>query len=357
MVCTEISNIRLVSQHVAAKKFTSVKDVVGYMGAMQAQDYAMAKWAVGSRLANATDKAVEDAINKGEIIRTHLMRPTWHIVSADDIYWLLDLTGIHVKSLLKTRHTELELAGSELPSIYSLLEKTLSGKCLTKDELTAEFVKAKISVDDNRLYHTLLRAELDGIVCSGVVKNKKQTYALLEERVPRPAPISRDEALGRLAQKYFTAHGPATLQDFVWWSGLPVRDARKAIDIIKSDFVSETIGSDVYWFLESNTKSVQPSDRVFLLSAFDEFLISYRDRKASISADIQPKAISSNGIFRPIIVVNGQVVGLWKRTIKKDTVCVEFQFLKTVESQFMDLIEQEVVRFGAFLGKNIEIKK
>jgi len=229
------------------------------------------------------------------------------------------------------------------------------GKHLTREELIAELEKAQIATNDNRASHLLLRAELDGIVCSGATKGKKQTYALLEERVPKTQPLTKEEALVNLARKYFTSHCPATIQDFVWWSGLSVSDTKYALEMVKLDFISETIDSQTYWF--SNSLSIPKSDQefVYLLPAFDEFIISYKDRSASLPFENHNRTVSNNGIFRPVIVVNGQVIGIWKRTTKKDKVIVETELFKQPDKTIKGLIEKASIQFGYFLEKQVEI--
>lgn len=356
MTLKDIANIRLTSQQIAGTKFKTAKDMVGWMGAMQAQDYAMAKWAVGIRLSNSTEQVIQAAIDKGEIIRTHLLRPTWHLVSADDIYWMLELTVPQIKAALKSRHKELELSETIFTKSNKLIEKELTGgKHLTREELISKLEKTKIVTDNNRASHLLLRAELDGIVCSGATKGKTQTYALLAERVPKTKTLTRVEALAKLAQKYFSSHCPATLQDFVWWSGLSVKDARNALEMVKSDFISETIGSETYWLTHSFSKLKKDKTSVYLLPAFDEFIISYKDRGASLALVNNKKAISDNGIFRPVVVINGQVTGLWKRTIKKSKMIVEIEFLEPHNKTSKKLIEKAAEEFGHFWDKKIEV--
>lgn len=357
MTLSDISNIRLINQQITATKFKTVKDIVGWMGATQAQDYAMAKWAIGARLPNSTVEMVEDAIDKGEIIRIHLLRPTWHIISADDIYWLLELTAPKIKASLRTRHKGLELTESVIGKTNVLIHDALTGgKHLTREELVAIFENAKIATSDNRTSHILLGAELDGIVCSGAAKDNKQTYALLNERIPKPKSLTKEESLERIARKYFTSRYPATLQDFVWWSGLSVGDARNALEMVKSNFVSEKIGSETYWFTNSFSIPKNDNNLTYLLPAFDEFLICYKDRSASLPSNIQKKTVSDNGIFWPIIVLNGQVIGLWKRTIKKDTVIVETNFFQALNKSTIDLVEKEALKLGNFLNKKAVLK-
>jgi hypothetical protein len=353
----DISNIRTFSQKIAATEFKTVKEIVRWMGAIQAQDFSMAKWAIGLRILDSTDERIEDSFNKGEIIRTHLLRPTWHFISAEDIYWMLELTAPQIKSSMKSRNKELELSESIFTKSKCLLEKTLSnGLSLTRDEIAREYNKVKIRTDGNRLSHLLVRAELDGIVCSGPIKANKQTFSLLQDRVPRKKVLTRDESLVELAKRYFKSRGPATLHDFVWWSGLPVKDARQALESVKSGFITEMIGSEKYLFSTSSPIDIYNKTYIHLLPAFDEFLISYRDRSASLSAGDNKKAVSSNGIFNPLIIINGQVTGLWKRSINKTKVIIEPILLQQLNKTNRNLIEKNAYRFGRFLNKEIEVR-
>ncbi len=356
MNSTDIAQMRLHNQQIAGTTHKTPKDLVNWMGAMQAQDYAMAKWALGVRLSNATDASIEAAISRGEVIRTHLMRPTWHFVSADDIYWMLDLTAPHIKSLVRTRHKELELTEDIFSRSYEIMSKALEGgKHLTRKALGAALEKANIATHSQRLYHLVLRAELDGILCSGPPEGKQPTYVLLEESVPEKQTLVREEALARLARKYFTSHAPATLRDFVWWSGLPVKDARQAVEIIKPDFISETIHEATYWLTNDFSQPQNKENSVHLLPAFDEFIISYKDRSATISSGHHKKAVSSNGVFRPIIVVDGQVAGIWKRILKKDKVIITPTLFQPPAKHVRRLFEKEATAFGDFLGMKVEI--
>ncbi|NOU18689.1 MAG: winged helix DNA-binding domain-containing protein [Bacteroidales bacterium] len=357
MTLIDISNIRLINQQIITTKFTTVKDIVGWMGAMQAQDYAMVKWAIGARLSNSTNEVIEKAIDQGEIIRTHLLRPTWHFVSAEDIYWLLELTAPKIKASLRLRHQGLELTESLINKSNELIQKALlGGNHLTREEIVAILQNAKIATDENRTSHILMRAELDGIVCSGAIKDKKQTYALLSERVPKTKSQTREESLEKIASRYFTSRCPATLQDFVWWSGLSVSDARNALEMVKAGFISEKKGSETYWFTNSFSVPQSDNNSTYLLPAFDEFLISYKDRSASLPLANFKKAVSDNGIFRPIIVINGQVLGLWKRTIKNDKVIVETDFFQPQNKSIKNLVEEKAIAFGNFLGKKTDVK-
>lgn len=326
------------------------------MGAMQAQDYAMAQWAVGVRLPQATAQAVSTAIDAGDIIRTHVLRPTWHLVSADDIHWMVELSAPQVKALCKSRHKQLGITEAVESKSKDVITHALSqGQHLTREEVVAELEKHTIATADNRAAHLLMIAELDGLICSGKAKGKKQTYALLAERVPKKESLTRDEALAKLATKYFASHCPATVQDFVWWSGLSVKDARRALEMIQAEVVSEHVNGVVYWFSHSYSMPKDSAKPVLLLPAFDEFLISYRDRSASLAAHDNQRVISRNGIFWPVIAVDGQVQGLWKRTVKNDVVIVETDLFFPLQRAAKESIEEKAKAFGEFIGKRTEV--
>lgn len=354
---SDISALRLHNQQILSTNFKTTKELVSWIGAMQAQDYNQAKWAIGVRLPHLTEAQIESEFNSGEIIRTHLMRPTWHFVSANDIYWLLELTAKQIKSAMKSRNRDLGLTEAVFKKSQEILLKALEGNhSKTREELSTLLIQAGISTDKNRLSHILMEAEIDRIVCSGGIREKKQTYALLAERVPEKKTFSKEEALALLAKKYFTSHGPATLPDFIWWSGLPVADARKALEMNKSSLISEMIGADTYWFSDSINLPTSPPNSVFLLPAFDEYLISYKNRSAAITADHHTKAISNNGIFWPVIVVNGQISGLWKKTIKKDTALIELDHFRTHNKKEVQLINKASESFGHYSGMMTEVK-
>ncbi len=304
----------------------------------------------------SSEKIIEDAVNNGEIIRAHLLRPTWHFAANEDVCWMLELTAQHIKSSLKSRHKNLGLDTEAIKRSNRIIEKSLSGgNHLSREELMSELIKAKFDVSENRSSHFMLMAELEGIVCSGAAKGKKQTYALFDEHVAKSKTIKRDEALAKLTERYFTSHGPATLKDFVWWSGLPVADARNAIEMVKSKFISEIIDEKEYWFVDSIKIPKKIKESAYLLPAYDEFTISYTDRCAVLNPNAIDKAISNNGIFRPIIVVNGQVVGLWKPVKTKDKINIETEFFVKLDKAVKSLIKNKVQEFNEFVDLEIKL--
>jgi hypothetical protein len=356
MTLSDISHARLLNQQITGSTFGSARELVYHMGAMQAQDYPMAKWAIGVRLPGSTQELIEKAIDQGEIIRTHVLRPTWHLVAAEDVHGMLSLTAPHIKARMKSRLNELEITEKLISQSYVKIEKALAGKChLTRDELTAELIKDGIAIDSTRSAHLMMRAELDGIICSGVSKGKKPTYALMAERVPMKKVLSQEESLAQLAQRYFSSHGPATLQDFAWWSGLSVGLAKQALELVKTEFLSETVGPHTYWLSNSFSFPKTWNRSTRLLPAFDEFIISYKDRSMSLAFHHHSKTVSSNGIFRPVIVENGQVTGLWSRTVKKDKVVIKTKLFGSSSPASRNQIEKAARALGEFLRLKTEV--
>ena len=348
----DLSTRRLINQQIAGTGFTSVQALVGWMGAVQAQDYAMAKWALGTRLPGSTDGSVEQAIDKGEIIRTHVLRPTWHFVSAQDVYWMLELTGPRIRARLTPREKYLGLAPAMIARSNAVIERALrDGQHLTRDELVAELKRNKLPTTEYRDGHLIGRAELEGIICSGATKDKKPTYALLSERVPNKQVPGPEEALARLAHKYFSSHGPATIHDFAWWSGLPVSEARRALELTDSEFNCATYDGVTYWFPDSSAGLPNKSQSVHVLPAFDEYIVSYQDRRAVLMRVGDKNAVTAGGVFRPIIVVDGQVTGIWKRQIEKERVTVKLDFFDAPGKATIRLIEKAFAPFARFVGK------
>src|SRR5262245_50797533 len=275
-----IARRRLMNQHIAQAAFEKPSDEVAWLGAVQAQDYAGAKWALGQRMQSATDDDLERAFTEGSILRTHVMRPTWHFVTPADIRWMLALTADRVHATNKPLYRRLELDGAVFTRSNAAIVKALrGGKQLTREELKAPLRQAGIATDGElRMGYLMMRAELDGIVCSGPRRGKQFTYALLEERVPRTRALDRDEALAELAKRYFASHGPASLQDFGRWAGLTMADARSGLEAIRSQFTYEVVDGQTYWFSESAPPPEPASPTASLLSIYDEYIIGYKDR-------------------------------------------------------------------------------
>jgi len=353
----DIARLRLHNQRLSTTTFKNPADVVGWLGAVQSQDYAGAKWALGQRIKNATDDAIEQAFNAGAILRTHVMRPTWHFVKPKDIRWMLALTAPRILALSATYFRKLELDNAIFKRSNTVLTKALQGgKQLTRAELMSVLKQNGIASDDLlRFTYLIVYAELEGVICSGARRGKQFTYALLDERAPHTRTPERDEALAELAKRYFVSHGPATLQDFGWWSGLTVSDARKGLDSLRSKLISEVENGQTYWFADPAPTKV-PTPSVYLLPNYDEYTVGYTDRSAIFDTQHNEKLDSrGNFLFNHVVVINGRVVGTWKRTLKKSEVVIElapFRKLTKVESR---AIADAAERYGKFLGLSVSL--
>ncbi len=318
MQVSEIQRIRLHNQLLRGNRFSRPEEVVSYMGAMQSQAVDMAKWAVGLRLPGATLRGIDEAIDSGKIIRTHILRPTWHFVAAHDIHWMLDLSIPRVKPIFESYCRMTNTDEALVMRALRIIERLLEGhNSLTRQEIADRLTTEGIKLEDTyTMNHIMGRAEVERLVCNGRQKGNKQTYALFDEWVPGCSRLSKEEALERLARTFFTSHGPATLQDFVWWSGMLTSDARKAINAIGSDFVPETVNGRTFWFPADTQLPAGEEPSALLLPAFDEFIVSYKDREEILEKEHHRKIITRTGIFSPTLVHDGRVIGSWKKEKK-----------------------------------------
>lgn len=352
-----IPALRLHNQKIHHNSFKTPEALVTHLGAVQAQDYPMSKWALGLRLGNTNDAAIEAALDAGELVRTHVLRPTWHIVSGQDVRWMLALSGQHIKASAASRDRDLGIDAALYTRTNDLIAKALEGgKHLTREEVMQEIEKGGVPTDSSRAVHFMMSAEVDGIVCNGIMRRKQHTYALLDEKI-KPGPmLNREEALTALAERYFSSHAPATLADFHWWSGLPMPDARKGLESIKSQLHSFEHAGQMYYMAEPLDPNLVRQASVLFLPAFDEYTVSYKDRSTVFDPQWHKTAITSNGIFKPIIVVNGLVVGIWKRTVQKNKVVVETEFFDTNDALPPEVMQKALQGFGEFLGLEVVLK-
>jgi hypothetical protein len=357
MARLDIPRQRLHNQGITPATFTKPRDVVEWLAAVQAQDYAGAKWALGLRLQGATDDEVDHAFAEGAILRTHLLRPTWHFVTPADIRWLLALTAPRVHAVNASMYRKLELDNTTFKRSHAALAKALQGgRQLTREELRGVLHKAGIATDSGlRLGYILMHAELDGIVCSGARRGKQFTYALLDERAPHAKMLEREEALAELARRYFLSRGPATVQDFAKWSGLTITDARHGLEAVKAQLRQEVVDGQSYWFSTSRPSARAVSPSAYLLSVYDEYISGYQDRSAIVDPRHAARLWAMGNALSYIIVVDGQVVGTWKRTLRKGTVMIETNIFKRLTKAEKRAVAVAADRYGAFLELPVEL--
>lgn len=355
----DIAPVRLRHQKLAAADGTHPAAVVRWLGAVQAQDYAGARWALGLRVKGATDNAVANAVDAGAILRTHMLRPTWHFVAPEDIRWIQTVTAPRVHAANRSYYRKLELDEALLAKSQAVLERALAGGVyLTRTELASAIARARIVVSGQRLAYVMMHAELEQVVCSGPRRGKQFTYALLEERVPKAPALDRDEALAALTRRYFASHGPATLRDFVWWSGLTVRDARLGIELAGSTMVSAELNDLTYWFCEGAvSRSVQTRTGsirgAFLLPNYDEYLIAYQDRGTVMPA--QAGSPRGPDPFPHHLVLDGRVAGSWRPRDTSRVVALEIAPYRRLTKQDGAAIRRAADRYACFVEREVSI--
>lgn len=347
--------LRLANQRLSGGRFTKPEDVVSWLGAVQAQEYGDTKWALGLRMQRAAEAQIERAFSEGRILRTHVMRPTWHFVAPEDIRWMLALTGSRVGARMAPYNRRLALDAAIFRRSERAIVRALRGSAqLTRQELKTVLQRAGIQVDGTqRLAHVVMQAELDAVICSGPRRGTQSTYMLLDERVPVSRTPSRDTALAELARRYFRSHGPAQLQDFVWWSGLTAADARAGLAMVERELVSENVEGRMYW-LPSPSRALAAPRHVYVLPLYDEYLIAYKDRRAALDPSRWRPTWSRDPISAPI-VVNGQVVGGWRRILKQEKVMVVATPFAPLSKRDLSAVADAARAYSAFLGVELEL--
>jgi hypothetical protein len=359
MKASDILQWRLQTQRLAgpaARKFPSARDAVHWMGAVQSQDYPAARWAVGQRLKAGSGAAFDEAFDAGDVLRTHVMRPTWHFVTPADLRWMLALTAPRVNALRAHSMRQHGLDDAVLERSRPAIAKALAGgKHLTRDELGAALATAKIDGSPDRRGHILLGAELEGLICSGPLRGKQHTYALVEERAREAArPLERDLALAELARRFFVSHGPATLKDFAWWSGLTIADGRAGVDAATPRLAREAIEDKIYFFEDRSRAAAVDDGAVHLLPCFDEYVVAYVDRDVLLDARHRAKLDSrSNPLFQNVIVRQGHIVGTWTRSLKRRTVTVATKLFVRFSLAEKQALAAAIERYAKFLGLEV----
>ncbi len=348
---------RLRAQQIAAHRFRRPADLVSWLGAVQAQDPAACLWAVALRLAGRPlrDADIARSLAEGEIVRLHALRGTWQLVAAADVRWILALVGPGLDASFGGRYAQLGLDRTTLRKGRATLTRALSdGAHLTRAELGAALTRGGIAPTGQRLAHLLGHAELAGLICGGIPRGKQATYALLEQRAPgRGATFAGDEARAELARRYFRSRGPATLDDFRWWSGLPAAPARAAHAAIERSLTSRVVAGRTYWHARE-AAATRPAPGLHLLPAFDEYLIAYRTRGDVLDPEYSKRLNAGGGMIAPTVVQDGRVIGTWRRALGRTSVAVTVRLFAPAGAHLRPAIAAAVARYGAFLGSSAD---
>jgi Winged helix DNA-binding domain len=353
----EIASRRLFAQRLTGEPFASPVEAVRWLGAVQSQDYGGAKWALAQRSRGTTDVELDRLFDRGTILRTHVLRPTWHFVLPEDIRWLMDLTGPRVRLGVAGRHRQLEIDARLIERSETALATALAGgRHLTRSELGQVLASAGISPEGQRLPHLIMAAELDGLIASGPRRGKEFTYALLEERAPGQRQLDRSDALLELTLRFFRSHGPAQVQDFVWWSGLTAAETRSGIAAAGAALDHQVVEGKDYWF-DAGAGLPPPAEiTAHLLPNFDEYTVAYRDRAAlRANGPFDPTLFSFGSILSNVVTVGGLVRGAWRRTMAHGGLRLEIRLLDRMEVAERAAVEDAGQKLGGFLGKPVQV--
>ena len=347
MTPKDLLRARLYFQKLDKPAFKTPADMVRYFGAVQAQDFLGSLWAVGQRVEGATEATVEEALNDGKIVRSWPMRGTLHYTAPEDLRWMLDLLGERAIAKSLTYQRDAGLTPKDFTKSRSILEKGLQGKVVERGDLYALLERKGIDTSNTRGLHIIGQLAREKVICFGPRSGKQPTFTLFDEWIRKSKKLSPDASLAELTSRYFTSHGPATVYDFAWWSGLTVTDAARGIDMAQSKLQKV----DNYW-MAAGALDINTKPNVNLLSAYDEFLVSYQDRSASETEAIN-KLKDINSIFTSTLIVNGHIAGTWKRTIGKKGVSIKVKTFEKLTKQAETGLEREMKRYAKFIGMEL----
>ena len=351
----EIRQARLRNQRLAGAPCAGPEAVVAWMGAVQAQEYREAQWGLALRARRITRADIQRACDDGRILRTHVLRPTWHFVTPADIRWMLALTGPYIGKRMASYNRVLELDASVFRKTRTVITRALrAGGALTRQELKAALERAGINTTGvQRLSHIVIQAELDGLICSGPRRGAHATYALLDERAPLAPAWSREEALAELTRRYFASHGPAQLYDYAWWSGLPVGEARRGLAMVESELRQIDCDGGTYW-CGTPVRASPSGARTYLLPIYDEYLIAYKDRRAAYDRTRWTGPVPGDTFSAPL-VADGLVLGTWRRRLSATTVHVTLACRARLTRAEQAAVADAAGDYARFLGVGLEL--
>jgi hypothetical protein len=354
MAVAEIGLRRLASQRVAAGRCDHPADVVRRLGAVQAQDYRQSLWAIGSRLRKGTVEGIERAISERSLVRTWLMRGTIHYAPPEDVRWLLALVAPRLQAADERRREQIGLPKAHVARSAKLLASALAGdRRLSRAEVMELLEGEGIATGGGRGYHILWRLAQDGLICIGPMSERQQTFVLLDDWVPpqEARELSREESLAALAGRFATSRGPVTAHDLARWAGITVADARRGL-AAADGLVAEDIAGSEHWVAADEERPAPAARRrAYLLAGFDEYMLGYGDRDAILAREHAGKvAPGANGVFRPMIVDGGRIVGTWSRAQRAGTLTITLAPFAGTTGTLAAKVLPEASRYRAFLG-------
>lgn len=348
---------RLRTQRLASAPSASAADVVRLLGAVQSQERDQSLWSLALRSREATYASVLGELDSGAFVRTHVLRPTWHYVPAEDVRWLLALTGPRIESGLTARHRELGLDDErEVARLLDVLATALAGgAALTRRELAAALAASEWPRSGERLGHLLLLAEVRGLVCSGPTRKSVHTYALMDDVTPPSEPLGNEAAVRQLALRFFLGHGPASVKDFVRWSGLTARETRAALDTIEGLARTEVDGVTL-WSDPDVPRATPAAHRVLLLPTYDELTLTYPSLAFPILAEhpmTDAPGPYMNSWWYGTVLHDGISIGAWKPQWRKDVAAVRTRLSPRCDAEQRQLVAEAVDSVARFLGRDV----
>jgi hypothetical protein len=352
MNSADILQQRLANQGISTTQFKQAHEAVNWLAAVQAQDYYGAKWSLGLRLQGAKDDDIERAFNAGQILRTHILRPTWHFVPPADIRWMLALTAprVHQRNAHMYRKAELDNAAFKR-SHAALVNALLGGGQLTRDELRAVFERAGLNPGgENRMNYLLMQAELEGLICSGLRRGKQFTYTLLDERAPDGKTLDRHDALVELTRRFFVSRGPATAHDFAKWSGLTIADSRLGLEAVQDGLEWHNLDGKTYWFQPDEGSPEEVYPQAYLLSIYDEYISSYKGLDLVASPEHASRLVELGNALSYIAIIDGRLAGNWKREFRKEAVLITINLFRGLSEAEEQAMTAAAYQYGEFYG-------
>jgi hypothetical protein len=350
LTSAELLRRRLAGQFLIGPPARRVQDVIRRLGAVQAQDYPGARWALAQRCRGVTAADIDDLLNRGRILRTHVLRPTWHLVLPTDIRWLLRLTGPRVVAGMAGRNRQLDIDASLVRRTEAALAKILADGPLTRTEIGLALAGAGIRARNERLGHLMGLAEFDEVVVSGGLKGKQQTYDLLDRRAPPLRSFDRDKALAELARRYFASHSPAQVGDLAWWGWLTLTDARRAIAAARPRLASAVVDGKTFWYLPTPAPPPFKPPLALLLPNYDEYDVAYRDHHPNQHAVLAARPRPQGAGLPHGVAMDGLVIGGWRRTLAPDHVQIRFKLARKLTPTERRALQVEADRYAAHLG-------
>jgi hypothetical protein len=352
-----IAAARLHRQFLAGESPHSKADeVVRALCAVQSQDFAGARWALAMRSNGLDEAAVDAAFDRGDIVRTHVLRPTWHFVTPEDLQWMLSLTGPRIGRIMASYNRKLGLTPAVFRKSHRVIEKALSEKgSLTRPELKAELDRARIPTEGTqRLAHLVMQAEIDALVCSGPQRGKQSTYSLVAQRVKKSRMLHPDEALHELTVRYFASRAPATVRDFSWWSGLTMGECNRGIAMAGAGLQRFTLDDKSYLAPPDFELPLKAPATAHLLPNYDEYFIGFKDRSA-IGQRISSSALvtGGNALIAHVVLVDGQLVGGWRRGYDQGKTALRFELLVKLTRMEQLRVKRAVAHFAKYAGGSV----